>query len=132
MTTGNSCRRPSIVRVARSLSSFEDGELESVPRKPVYEAAVTYEPSTGAIEVVAKDILIRRPVAELFCQTLLQMDLAEPLSVREYRLQGLVGRRSFPSDPDDRIESVRVTELRLRPFDTQAERVTLECKRGAR
>lgn len=111
--------------------AFQDGELEAVPRRPVYEAAVTYEPSTGAIEVVAKDVLIRRPIAELFCQILLQMDLAEPLSAREYRLQGLAKRTSFPSDPGDRIESVRVTELRLRPFDTQAERVTLESKRGA-
>jgi hypothetical protein len=37
----------------------------------------------------------------------------------------------FPTDPEDGIESVRVNHLRLKPMDTEGERVTLECTRQA-
>ena len=34
---------------------FVNGALDRRPRRPVFEAAITYEPATGVIEVVAND-----------------------------------------------------------------------------
>jgi len=56
---------------------------------------------------------------------------AARLPVRQYTLDGLRRPFAFQTDPEDNIEHVRVTLLRLEPLDTQAERVTLECMRGA-
>ena len=111
---------------------FVDGALGRRPRRPVFEAAITYEPATGVIEVVANDRHNREDMVRLFVRDLLDTDFQkERLPFRKFDLSMLRQQFAFPTDPDDGIESVRVNLLRLKPLDTVAERVTLECMRQA-
>jgi hypothetical protein len=110
--------------------AFVDGELARRSRRPVLEAAVTYEPGSGVIEVVAKDRKSRGDLAGVFAKELLGADCGtEKLPLRQFDLDALLQVHPFPTDPEDGIESVRVTELRLMPLDATGERVTLECSR---
>lgn len=54
-----------------------------------------------------------------------------PLPLREYDLDILLRPYSFPTDAEDGIDSVRVTQLRLMPLDSEGDRLTLECARQA-
>lgn len=115
-----------------ALLEFVDGVLGHRSQKPVYEAAVTYEAGSGAIEVVANNREIRQGLARLFTRDLLAAELGEErLPLRRYSLAGLLRPRDFPTDPVDAIESVRVTLLRLAPIDASGERLTLECARSS-
>jgi hypothetical protein len=112
---------------------FVEGALDRKPRRPVYEAAITYEKTTGAIEVVADNQKSRKDFARLFVNELLGQRFADkPLPLRRYDLRVLLRPHNFPTDPEDRIEAVHVTELRLSAVDTVSERVTLECIRRPR
>ena len=109
---------------------FVNGKLGRRTRKPVYEAAVTYEPESGVIEVVANDRTSRENLVRLFTRNLLGCDTEQNrLPFRQFDLDILLQPFDFPTDVQDGIESVRVTELRLMPFDTAGERVTLVCAR---
>jgi hypothetical protein len=111
---------------------FVNGTLDRRPRRPVYEAALTYEAATGVIEVVANDRESREDFVRLFARELLGSQFRqERLPLRRYDLGILMRPYDFPTDPQDGIESVRVNQLRLMPMDTVGERVTLECTRQA-
>ena len=111
---------------------FVNGTLDRRPRRPVFEAAITYEPATGVIEVVANDRESREDLVRLFARDLLASEFGqERLPFRQFDLGMLRQPFSFPTDPDDGIEFVRVNHLRLMPIDTVGERVTLECMRQA-
>jgi hypothetical protein len=110
---------------------FIEGDLDRKERRPVSEASVTYESTTGAVEVVGEDRESRSVLARFFVAELLGQRFAnKPLPLRRYDLSGLARRHQFPTDPEDRIEAVHVTELRLSPIDSGIERVTLECARN--
>lgn len=109
---------------------FENGALVHRPRRPVFEAALTYEPAPGVIEVVANDRESREELVRFLARFLLDAEFGqERLPRRRYDLSILLQPFTFPTDPADGIESVRVNQLRLMPIDTVAERVTLECTR---
>ena len=109
---------------------FDHGELIRRPRRPVFEAALTYEPVPGVIEVVAKDREKREALVRTLARELLGTEFREQrIPLRQYDLSVLLRPFTFPTDPADRIESVRVNQLRLMPIDSAAERVTLECTR---
>jgi hypothetical protein len=109
---------------------FNEGELIRRPRRPVFEAALTYEPGPGVIEVVAKEREKREDLVRILARDLLDTEFREQrLPLRRYDLSVLLHPFSFPTDPADGIESVRVNQLRLMPIDSAAERVTLECTR---
>jgi hypothetical protein len=111
---------------------FVNGALDRRPRRPVFEAAVTYEPAAGVIEVVANDRESREDLVRLFARDLLATEFRqERLPLRKFDLGILRQSFAFPTDPGDGIESVRVNHLRLMPIDTPSERVTLECMRQA-
>lgn len=111
---------------------FVGGTLDRRVRRPVFEAALTYETKTGVIEVVAKDREGRPDLVRLFARDLLATEFQEErLPLRRYDLEGLLEPHAFPTDPEDGIQSVRVSQLRLMPLDAQGERVTLECMRDA-
>ncbi|WP_114393547.1 hypothetical protein [Oleisolibacter albus] len=111
---------------------FVDGALDRRPRRPVFEAALTYEPETGVIEVVARDRESRPDLVRLFARDLLATEFREErLPLRRFDLSVLSRPCTFDSDEDDEIAAVRVNHLRLMPFDTNGERITLECMRGA-
>jgi hypothetical protein len=66
----------------------------------------------------------------MLARDLLTTDFREQrIPLRRYDLSVLMRPFSFPTDPADGLESVRVNQLRLMPIDTTAERVTLECMR---
>jgi hypothetical protein len=109
---------------------FVKGELTRRPTRPMIEAALTYEPSTGVIEVVANVRESRKDFVDIFARTLLNYRIDNKrLVLRRYDLAVLTRPHAFPSDPEDGIESVRVNLLRLMPLNAVGERVTLECAR---
>jgi hypothetical protein len=109
---------------------FDDGELIRRPRRPVFEAALTYEPAPGVIEVVARERERREGLVRILARDLLDTEFQEQrIPLRRYDLSVLLRPFTFPTDPADGIESVRVNQLRLMPIDSAAERVTLECTR---
>lgn len=111
---------------------FDDGQLATRSRRPVIEASLTYEQATGVIEVVAGVKETRQAFVHYFAEHLLGIKLgSDRLPLRRYDLAVLRRPYHFPTDPQDGIESVRVTCLRLMPFGTVSERVTLECMRDA-
>jgi hypothetical protein len=111
---------------------FINGTLDRRSRRPVYEAALTYEALTGVIEVVANDRESRENLVRLFARELLGSEFKqERLPWRRYDLEILLQPYDFPTDPQDGIESVRVSQLRLMPMDSVGERVKLECTRDA-
>lgn len=112
--------------------AFVDGKLDRLPFRPVVEAAITYEPASGTIEVVAQARETREDLVRLFAEHLLGAPFdGERIPIRQYSLDHLLQPFDFPTDAEDKIESVRVSLLRLMPYETQGERVTLECMRGA-
>lgn len=111
---------------------FIEGRLDRRARRPVYEAALTYEPGTGVIEVVASDRESREDLVRLFAHSLLDAEFErERLPLRRYDLSTLLRPFGFPTDPADGIKGVRVNSLRLMPLDSAGERVTLESMRQA-
>jgi hypothetical protein len=111
---------------------FVDGALDLRPRRPVFEAAITYEAATGVIEVVANDRDSREDMVRMFARDLLASEFRqERLPFRHFSLEPLLQPFTFPTDIEDGIESVRVSYLRLMPIDTVGERVGLECMRQA-
>jgi hypothetical protein len=94
--------------------------------------SLTYEPATGVIEVIANVKETRQAFVRYFAENLLGIELgSDRLPLRRYDLAALRRPYHFPSDPQDGIESVRVACLRLMPFGTAGERVTLECMHDA-
>jgi hypothetical protein len=109
---------------------FDNGELIRRPRRPVFEAALTYEPAPGVIEVVARERERREGLVRILARDLLDTEFQEQrIPLRRYDLSVLLRPFTFPTDPADGIESVRVNQLRLMPIDNASERVTLECTR---
>jgi hypothetical protein len=109
---------------------FENGELIRRPRRPVFEASLTYEPVPGVIEVVARERERREELVRLLARDLLDAEFGEErLPRRRYDLSVLLQPHPFPTEPEDRIEPVRVNQLRLMPIDSVGDRVTLECTR---
>lgn len=110
------------------LLRFDDkGVLVRQAYRPVFEAAITYEPATGGIEVVAGDKETRLEIVKAAATHLLGIDFKENrLPLRRYDLSVLLTPHDFPVDPEDGVEGVEVRELRLMPIDDSSRRVTLE------
>ncbi|MGE0759588.1 MAG: hypothetical protein AB7O38_21400 [Pirellulaceae bacterium] len=106
---------------------FDGGCLSRRMHRPVAEAAVTYEPETGRMEVVTSNREARPVLLKLCCEHLLGIPhTGEWIEKRLYNLQSLAGPRTFPTDPADGIVSVEVVSLRLAPFNRSGFRITLE------
>ncbi|WP_458094204.1 hypothetical protein [Roseomonas sp. WA12] len=117
---------------AGDIREFIDGKLDRRAWRPVIEAALTYEPETGTVEVVAPVAETREGLVRMFASHLLgSLFLGDRLRVRQYSLEPLRAPFLFPTDLEDGIEGVRVSQLRLMPYDSQAERITLECRRNS-
>lgn len=113
--------------------AFDDGgELVRRAYRPVFEAAMTYEPATGVIEVVASDRESRSEIAQFLARDLLGVEFRdEKVPMRHYDLTVLLAPHSFLTDVADGIERVELRQLRLMPIDAVGERVTLECLSNA-
>lgn len=110
------------------LLRFDDkGLLVRQAYRPVFEAAVTYEPATGGIEVIANDKATRNEIVKAAVTHLLGIEFKENrLPLRCFDLSVLLSPYDFPVDAEDGIEGVEVRELRLMPIDDSSRRVTLE------
>jgi hypothetical protein len=117
---------------AGDVLEFVDGRLSRRPHKPVIEAALTYEPAAGVIEVVAAARETREDLVRLFAEHLLGTPFqGQRLPIRQFSLDRLRQPFDFPTDPEDGIDSVRITMMKLMAYETQGERITVECMRGA-
>jgi hypothetical protein len=100
-------------------TSNEFAETKVVRRnvRPAIEVALVYAPDSGAIDVVADGGgKPREAVAKAFAEELLPVgDRLQPVKLRQLDLSGLAVPQSFPVDPADGIEGVRLTTLRVAP-----------------
>jgi hypothetical protein len=104
----------------------ESGTLASHPHRPVHQASLTYEPAKGLLEVVVSGAETRDKFARLCAESLLRHPPGSPLQLRKFDLRRLLKHHAFDSDPSDRIEYVSLDLLRLKPTDTNAERLVLQ------
>ena len=113
--------------------AFDDGgALVRRARRQVFEAAMTYEPAKGVIEVVASDRESREDMVRFMARDLLGTGFhGERVRFRTYDLAVLLRPYEFPTDPEDGIESVELKQLQLMPIDGVWERLTLERLRKA-
>nr|WP_210264699.1 hypothetical protein [Brucella pseudintermedia] len=82
--------------------AFDDaGTLVRRARRPVFEAAMTYEPATGVIEVVANDRESREEMVRFMARDLLGIEFqSEKVPFRTYDLAVLLHPFDFPTDPE--------------------------------
>ena len=102
-----------------SYLAFENNDLVTKVRRPVNEMVITYEPKTGAIEVIADGKECREELVKLFSASLLQspLDEAQRVPLKKYDISKLLQPCNFPTDPEDGIEQVKVMMLALKPYD---------------
>jgi hypothetical protein len=82
---------------------FENGTLVHRPRRPVYEAALTYEPETGVVEVVAPDRGSRVEIARIFAFESLSAEFkGEKIRLRRYDLFRPSTPRPIPTTASSR------------------------------
>jgi hypothetical protein len=113
------------------LAFDNNNDLVTRVRQPVDEMVITYEPKSGGIEVIADGRESREELVKMFSATLLQspLDEAQRVPLKKYNLASLLSPRSFPTDPDDGIEVVKVMVLELKPFDNGNKvRLTVTAK----
>jgi hypothetical protein len=92
--------------------------MKKQARKPVRETAITYEPSSGTIEVVGRVKALRKQVASLFAEKLLGVDLSgERLPPRRVDLSPLLDPITFAVEPQDGIARVKLTRLVISALD---------------
>ena len=109
-----------------SYLAFENNDLVTKVRRPVNEMVITYEPKTGAIEVIADGKECREELVKLFSATLLQspLDEAQRVPLKKYDISKLLQPCNFTTDPEDGIEQVKVMMLALKPYDMRTIEVT--------
>jgi hypothetical protein len=92
--------------------------VKNQARKPVRETAITYEPSSGTIEVVGRVKALREQVAALFAETLLGFELSgERLPPRRVDLSPLLHSDELVVEPQDGIAKVKLTMLAMTTLD---------------
>ena len=97
-------------------SSFET-VLESVVETKYYvpceKIRMTYEPASGAIEVYAPNLGMRRDVARAFADTIMNHEIkGETIPLKDYDLESFKTPRTFPAHGES-IGPVRVTQIKV-------------------
>lgn len=106
--------------------AFEDDNLVRRIFRPVKEVALTYEPISGHIEVIAEGKEQRREIAIIFSEMLLQSPIGgEGIPLRHYDIQKLLKSKVLSTDPEDGIEFAKVTLLKVAPLNSN-NNVTLD------
>lgn len=109
-----------------SYKALEKDEVVVKIRRPVYEIVICYESSTGVIEVIAQGKEQRETVARLFSETMLGIEIeGTRVPLKQYDISSLIAPRTFPTDPEDGIESIKVVSLGLKPMDGEGK-ITLD------
>lgn len=113
--------------------AFVGDDLTHRPHFPVIEVALTYEPATGVIEIVTANRDVRRELAQVLVREVLGGSFdGAMVALRSYDLDRLLKPHDFSTDASDAIAAVELRSLRLKPIDSQAERVVLECQGRAK
>lgn len=110
-----------------SYLAFEKDNLVTKVIRPVQEVAFTYDASSGELEVFAKNRECREGLVKIFAAALLKttLDDAARVPMKRYEIARLLQPYNFPTDAEDGIESVAVTLLKLKPYES-GRKVTLE------
>ncbi len=94
--------------------AFENEDLISQIVRPIKEVALTYEPATGHIEIIAEGKEHRKSIAIILSETLLQSPIdGERIALKQYDIQKLLKPAVLSFDIEDGIESVKVTMLKV-------------------
>jgi hypothetical protein len=115
-------------------TEFDDTRMVRRNVRPAIEVALVYASESGAIDVVANGgRQLREEVAKAFAEELLPaIDHLNPVKLRQLDLSGLAVPRSFPVDPADGIETVRLTTLRLAPNGSEGHITLVVAAKGRR
>lgn len=96
--------------------AFDEDTLISTIVRQVKEVALTYEPDTGQIEVVVDGTESRKAIPKIFSEVLLGTPIdGQKIPLKYYNIQSLLKERTLSVDPEDGIESVNVTMLKVAP-----------------
>ena len=112
----------------RTETVFHDDQLANQVFYPAVEAAVTYEPETGQLDVMSKGgAPARDRIADLFALHVFQCDekpaKAQP---RNYHLGRLKSRFEFVTDTEDMIENVWVDSMTFLTDSSGFPRITID------
>lgn len=100
---------------------FRDSDLDLLIYQPARELAFSYDPATGAIDVVSNTKDSRAKLAQIFVKHLLGVpEEAKPLPIRRIRMSRLLDPRPFTWDPEDGISTVTVKLLKVLPVHGRA------------
>ena len=115
-----------------SMIEFSGDVPQRTTRRPVVEAALSYDPSNGIIDIVAKGgKAVRDEIGEAFVHHLLGSETELlPVSARTFDLERLRRPLPFSTDPEDGIKDVSLTALRLRDLADPSSRIALETAPG--
>ena len=115
-------------------TEFVSAEMVRRNVRPAIEVALVYAPASGAIDVIATGgRQLREAVAKAFAEELLPAtDDLTPVTIAAARSLGSCGAAKFPVDPEDGIESVRLTTLRFAPNGPEAHLTLVVDARGNR
>ncbi len=104
----------------KSLQTFEKEEVVTKYFPTVNEFSISYEPHTGIVEVVSDCKENRGKLAKAFVNTFLKADdEIDEIPIKKFDLSMLKVPYNFMKDvdPADLIDDVKVTMLKLQPFD---------------
>jgi hypothetical protein len=100
---------------------FRNKDLDLLIFRPAREVAFTYDPVSGAVEVVSHTKDSRAKLARMFVKHLLGIDHeTTPLPIRRINMARFLDPRDFAWDPQDGISSVGVKLLKILPADGRA------------
>jgi hypothetical protein len=112
------------------ISHGEDGTLVRRRQKPAFEVVFVYSPLDGKLDIHAQgDRRLKARLEHIFCSEILGEHPQPGQSCEHtYELNPLLSRAfTFPTDPADGIEEVRVRRMRLSLVGNGCERITLEA-----
>lgn len=98
---------------AESFDTVRDGVVETEYFVPCEKIRMTYEPASGAIEVYAPNLGMRRDVARAFADTIMKTEIkGETIPLKDYDLESFRKPRTFPAHGEN-IGAVRVTQIKV-------------------
>lgn len=114
-----------------SVDAFEGDEPGPLVYNPAHELAMTYEPASGVIEVIAPRKAQRAELAALFAKVLLGHAIeGGRVPIRHFDLSVFMEERELDFDPRDGIEEAWVQLVKVQSLDTglylSLERATRE------
>ena len=104
------------------LTFTDDGQMEPRSERYAFTNVFAYDPEMGCLDLIAKggrEVHLR--LREAFCRAVLHLDVApnDPVSPA-YRLDHLLDPQlTLPTDPADRIATVRLSHVRMVPRDVK-------------